>query len=496
MLKSSNLPRLATLLCLVMLACLFLTLATRSVWVDEAMLLKAVMELKTPADFFQPLGYYDQAEPLLASVFFKAMISLFHYDIQPLRLAVLVVSCLLIAPMFLVFKDYRWGAAVFLLALIGHGFSTGLYLTELKHYFLEICVSFLAIFAIWKAHQRNDLYWPVGMAAVVSVMGFSTLIVSGGLLIYGFVMWLTLPRDQRTLRQLGVMFICGLVVVAAYLFMKSLTVYQLGNYDDYFASSALGALAILQKAVLGAYGKGLLLISGVANVALLFSKNRGFLFKLNLFFLGLVTVVVIGRVVGFYPATYSRHVIWLAPFSLVIASYAILEFTANPTKTFRGLGWALLVVLSLQAGKIGLSEFKGFNYEYVDNNDFYRHIAEMAPTQFLVYPDAQPSLEYYSLLDPRLNKHQYVRVYDELTQKRNATLGFADFQNDVVQLLRHRPATDFSVLVSHINLDTDVTGRGKVLEAEISRLNCTYTSYFYVYNAQLIRVHCPMDAQL
>lgn len=34
------------------------------------------------------------------------------------------------------------------------------------------------------------------------------------------------------------------------------------------------------------------------------------------------------------------------------------------------------------------------------------------------------------------------------------------------------------------------------LEAEISRLNCTYTSYFYVYNAQLIRVHCPLDAQL
>jgi hypothetical protein len=145
---------------------------------------------------------------------------------------------------------------------------------------------------------------------------------------------------------------------------------------------------------------------------------------------------------------------------------------------------------------MGFNELKGVNYEYVDNNDFYRYIADMEPTQFLVYPDAQPSLEYYSLLEPRLNKHQYVRVYDELTQKRDPMLGKAEYEDSIVQLLRHRPATDFSVLVSHVNLDTDITGRGKALVAEINRLNCTYTSYFYVYNAELIRVHCPMDAQL
>ncbi|WP_297842809.1 hypothetical protein [Pseudomonas sp.] len=496
MLRSSNLPRIALLLCVVMLACLFLTLATRSVWVDEAMVLKAVIELKTPAEFFKPLAYYDQAEPMLASLFFKAILSLFHYNIEPLRLAVLVVSCLLISPMFLVFKRYRWGAVVFLLALIGHGFSTGMFVTELKHYFLEVCVSYLAIFAIWKAQERNNLYWPVIMAAVVSFMGFSTIMVSGGLLIYGCVMFVTQPRDETAIRKLSAFVVCGLVVGVAYLFMKSLTVYQLGNYDDYFASSAMGSLAILGHAVLGAYGKALLVISGIANIALLFSKNRGFLFKLNLFFLGLLCVVVVGRVVGFYPATYPRHVIWLAPFSLVIASYAILEFTANPTKTIKVLGWAMLMLLSLQAAKMGFNEFKGVNYEYVDNNDFYRHIADMEPTQFLVYPDAQPSLEYYSLLEPRLNKHQYVRVYDELTQKRDPTQGKVEYEDSIVQLLRHRPATDFSVLVSHVNLDTDITGRGKALVAEINRLNCTYTSYFYVYNAELIRVHCPMDAQL
>jgi hypothetical protein len=495
MLKSFNLPKLGVLLGLAVLASVFMTLATRSVWVDEAMLLKDIIELKSPGEFFKPLPYYDQAEPVLASLFFKAIISIFHYNITPLRLSVLALSCLLIAPMFLVFRQYRWGAAVFVLALIGHGFSTGLFLTELKHYFLEVSVSFLAIFALWKAEERGNLYWPIAMAALLSVMGFSTVMVCGGLLIYAFLCFVTGPR-AATDKPLILAFIgASAVVGGSYLYMKYLTTYQLGNYDDYLATSALGSLSILGSALLGAYGKALLIVSGAANIALLFSQKSRFLGRLNLFFLGLVLVVVVGRVVGFYPATYPRHLIWLVPFSLVIASCAVLEFTSSPARPIKGLGWALLLLMALQAGKIGLNEFKGKNYEYVDNNSLYQHLAEMEPTDFLVHPDAQPAMEYYALLDERLSKHRFIRVYDETTKQRDPSQGRMEYQNDVAELLRHRPATDFSVLVSHANLDTDISGRSQVFEAEINRLNCTYTSYFYVYNAQLIRVHCPMDAQ-
>lgn len=494
--KSSNLPRVALALALALLASVFMTLATRSVWVDEAMLLKDIIELHSPAEFFKPLPYYDQAEPVLASLFFKGAISLFHYNIESLRLSVLTLSCLLIAPMFLVFRQYRWGAVVFLIALIGHSFSLGLFLTELKHYFLEVSVSFLAIVALWKAEQDDNLYWPIVMAAVVSVLGFSTLIVSGALLVYAFQRFVRRPWDARGKTTLAALVVAGLVTVAAYGYMKYLTVYQLGNYDDYQATSALGALDVLREAILGAYGKALLVVSGVANIALLFSKKRDFAFTLNLFFLGILLVVIVGRIVGFYPATYPRHVIWLVPLSMVIACCAILQFTTANARTVKLLGWALFAVLGLQAGKAGYNDLKGVNYEYVDNNALYDYVAQMPPTEFLVYPDAQASLEYYELLDQRLQKHQYVRVYDEITKRRDPSLGKAEYEASLVELLRQRPAKDFSVLVSHVNLDKDITGRGKALEDQISRLNCTYTSYFYVYNAQLIRVHCPLDAQL
>ncbi|MFJ3484558.1 hypothetical protein ACIPL1_14420 [Pseudomonas sp. NPDC090202] len=494
--KSSSLPRVATALALAMLASLFLTLATRSVWVDEAMLLKDIIALDSAGEFFRPLPYYDQAEPVLASLFFKAIISLFHYDIEPLRLSVLALSCLLIAPTVLTLRRYRWGVALFLLILIGHSFSMGLFLTELKHYFLEVSVSFLAIFALWQADEHDNLYWPIGMAALISVLGFSTLIVSGALLIYACLLFSRRPRDVRSKPTVIAWFASALTIVAAYAFMKYLAQFQLTNYDDYHASSALAALAMLKEAVLGAYGKALLIVSGVANLALLLRRQRDFLFRLNLFFLGIALVVVAGRIIGFYPVSYPRHVIWLAPFSMVIACCAILEFIPAPSRAVRLLGWALLTVLTLQAGKAVYNNVKGVNYAYVDNNALYQYVAELPPTEFLVYPDAVPSLEFYSLIDQRLSKHHYTWIYDETTKRRDPAQGRAEYQASLTELLQQRPASDFSMLVSHINLDTDTSERGIALKEEINRLNCTYTSYFYVYNAQLIRVHCPLGAQL
>jgi hypothetical protein len=498
--KSFDLSRLNPTLVLpvavAVLASLFLTLATRSIWIDEAMLLKDIIELRSPEEFFKPLPYYDQAEPVLASLFFKAIMLLFHYNIAPLRLSVLALSCVLIAPVFAVFRPYRWGALVFVLALIGHSFSMGLFLTELKHYFLEVSVSFLAITALWRSSEQDNLHWPIGMAAAISVLGFSTLIVSGALLMYAVVRHASQPRNEREASTVVAIAGAALVVVVAYAYMKYLTVFQLGNYDDYYKTTALGSLGVLKEAILGAYGKALLITSGVASVVLLFTHKSGFVCRLNLFFIGILLIVLVGRIAGFYPATYPRHVIWLAPFSMVIACLGVLEFTASPARPLKVLGWVLLSLMALQAGKACYNNLRGVNYEYVDNNALYEHIAQMPPTEFLVYPDAQPSLEYYSLLDQRLSKHQYVRVNDEATRMRDPKMGKVEYLDSLAELLRQRPSKDFSVLVSHVNLDKDISGRGKALEAEISRLNCTYTSYFYVYNAQLIRVHCPLDAQL
>lgn len=491
--KFFDLPSVCTGVALLLLASIFLTLASRSVWLDEAMLLKNIIEVNTLNGFMTPLPYYDQAEPVPASFFFKAVMAIFNYDIKPLRLSVLAASVLMILPVSLLYKQYKWGLFVFLVAVIGNTFSSGFHVTELKYYFLEVSGSFLAIFAIWEAEEHKNIFWALLIAAVISAIGFSTLIVSGGLLGYAFLWFLTnseRPRRNATI----VAFLCSTACIAfSYFYMKHLTIYQLTNYAEYGEKSFSVSISTLGNAILGAYGKALLITSCLSSIALFTFSNRGFIFRLNLFFCALVLVVVAGKIFGFYPATYPRHVIWLIPFSLVISSCAILEFTSSPLKTFKVLGWTLFIILAFQAGKAGYKNFTGDNYEYTANNSLYEYLAGMEASNILVYPDAQPSLEYYLLLDNRLNKHHFISVLDETTQTRDPSMEKQIVSELIRTLFERRPAGQFYLLLSHMDRHDDETGYAAVVESEISKFDCHYTSVLYVHNAELLRMRCGVN---
>lgn len=62
--KYFDLPTLCTGIALLFLVSICLSLASRSVWIDEAMLLKNIIEVNTLNGFITPLPYYDQAEPV------------------------------------------------------------------------------------------------------------------------------------------------------------------------------------------------------------------------------------------------------------------------------------------------------------------------------------------------------------------------------------------------------------------------------------------------
>ncbi|WP_397448296.1 hypothetical protein [Pseudomonas sp. NA-150] len=454
------------------------------------MLLKNIIAIKAPAEFIAPLPYYDQAEPVVASLFLKMIMTVFHYDIRSLRFSVLTASVVMFLPMCLLYKKYRWGLFVLLIALIGNSFSMGFQVTELKHYFLEVSASFLAILAIWKAEETRHMAWLIVGAAVVSVLGFSTLLVSGGLLGYA-VWWFLTRRDDPQWRINGLLFVCALLIVGfSYGDMKHLTVYQLGNYSQYKNSSFSQALAVLSDALLGAYGKALLVISIVSSAALWVFNDRGFIFKLNVFFCALLLVVVAGKVLGFYPVTYPRHVIWLVPFSLVISSLATLEFTASPSKTFKVLGWLLFTLLSLQAMKACYKNAQGDNYEFTDNAALYGYIAQMPTETILVHPNAQPSLEFYRLRDPQLSHQHFIVARDEQTKVRAPAMEGEELRGWIDDLFRQRPAGPFYFLTSHLNLQAGETGQGVVLESEIRRFNCTYSAAFAVNDAQLLLMNC------
>ena len=490
MTKYFDLPRVCTLLALLVLASIFLTLASRSVWLDEAMLLKNIIAIDNPADFAAPLPYYDQAEPVLASVFFKAMTAVFHYDIRALRLSVLGLSLLLVAPVALLFRQQRWGLFVFLVALIGNSFSTGFHFTELKFYFLEMSGSFLAILAIREAEEHQDIYWTLLVAALVSLLGFSTLIIAGGLLAYACLWFVTRDDGRQRGYKIGGFLLASACVALSYLYMKYLTMYQLGNYNSYAASSHLDALKDVVRALLGAYGKALMTVSVVASLALLRYGQRDYLYRVNQFFCALVVVVLVGKVAGFYPAVYPRHVIWLVPLSLVISTFAIVRFSASPRLGLKVLGWALFAVLGLQAAKACYNNLEGENYQYTDNNRLYQYISGMPPSDILVHPNAEPSLEYYRLIDPGLNQQRFITSLDESTHRRDPDQEMVAMAADVDRLFAERPADSVYFLTSHLDLQPGETGVGNLMQRALDRYHCSYTSVLSVTDAELLHLNC------
>lgn len=482
--------KLFTLLALLVLASIFMTLSARSVWMDEAMLLKNIIEINNPADFAAPLPYYDQAEPVLASVFFKAVMAVFHYDIRALRLSVLTLSLLLVAPVALLFRQHRWGLFVFLVALIGNSFSTGFHFTELKFYFLEMSGSFLAILAIREAEERHDIYWVLLVAGLISLLGFSTLIIAGGLLVYAGV-WYVIRDDgsQRAYKIGGFLLACAYVALS-YLHMKYMTSYQLSNYSTYASAGHLDALKSVMRALLGAYGKALMIVSVVSSLMLLVFGRRGYLYSVNLFFCTLVLVVLAGKVMGFYPATYPRHVIWLVPMSLVISTFAILEFTQGVSTSLKVVGWVLFTLLALQAGKACYNNLGGENYQYTDNNRLYQYISGMAPDTILVHPNAQPSLEYYRLLDPGLARQHFLTTNDEITRRRDPSQQTATLTSDLDQLIARRPSDSVYFLTSHLDLQPGEVGVGNTLQSVFDKYHCDYNSVLSVTDAELLHLNC------
>ncbi len=488
--------RLCAALAFVLAVSILLSTVPRSVWMDEAMLLKNLIEIQDLAALANPLPFYDQAQPLLVSIYFKLSADLFAYESVPLRYSLLVLTALMIAPAFYMLRRYEWGAFVFLLALIANAYSVGLYFTEIKHYFFEIAGSFMAVYAIWQVEHRREPYWAIATAALVSLVGFSTLLLSGGLVLYALG-WMLANQNMRISRsQMLGMALVSLVMLTAYLHMKHMTLFQINNYPVYRHGGPIQAIRALIDATRGAYGKSLI-VCAIASLALWFHRPRGFAFRLNLFLCLLAGLVLAGRLSGHYPVVYARHVVWLVPISLVVTTLAILGFISGPSRRFRLLGWLMLGLLAAQAGWVTHRYAVQQSVDITENNRLYEHLAQLEPTHVLVYPHAEASLEYYRKRVPELARHQYLGLREFRSEMRDASTADLDFDTSLVQLFDERPTTDFDLLISHLDVDSpdEIPHRRTLaLEAGMRKAGCSAETLLTGKAVRLLQLHCPAPA--
>jgi hypothetical protein len=470
-------------------------MTSRSVWVDEATLLKNMFEAESLSQFIQPLQHYNQAQPLLASVFYKSIVTYVSEDFRHIRLFISPIFLIFIFNLNSIVKDSALRQAVLFLVVFANVYNLGFYFTEIKHYSLEILSSSLMLYGLHLYYKTHRLIAPAAIVIASLPLGFSTLIP--GVIILSYI-FLTEYRKKILIRSKHLigMILCSIFVIGiTYLHMTILTVYQIGNYETYMSKGLFNDLIKLIVTVTRTYGFPFIIASALATIYSLKSTKNTFLFKLNIIFILITFAVLAGKLTGAYPVTSPKHLAWILPFSIVITTLAI----SNSLETYKTRAYfafallAIITVLSLSA----VSKISTNNYpELTANNQLYNYVSQLEKTVIVVHPTAQPTLQYYSMLIPALNKHKFYGRWDSKSKK-NKVENLISYNSRFARLLNSTfviPEKNYYYLLSN-SLPIEDIHNFKIneLRNKFSNSDCTYSIAFSDNRVQLLKVSCNYD---
>lgn len=482
--------QLATLLLIGLSIFVVYQMTHRSIWLDEALLLKSILNNKSFLDFINPLPYYNQAEPFTASLFFKFVTNSISDHFQIIRLSIALLLVIAITPLLSIFKKNMFGQLILMLVIFANLFTFGLYFTEIKHYAFEIFASCFMVYSIYLYDKTNKLIIAGLIISISVVIGFSTLIPA--IIILGYILLVEYKRSKRLFRK-DIVFVFGfslLMIIITYVHMKVLTVPQVSNYGVYLSKGFIGDLKKLAIAAFSAYGKSFMFIASIATIYALFTNKKLFLFKLNIIFLVIILVVFIGKLTGVYPVVGGRHLVWLLPFSIVITTLAIVD-SLKEGKSHKYVGYLLTIGLLIQSLNVGYKVYNKKLPEFAANNNLYKYVANMDKSTIVLFPLAQPSFEYYSKIMPNLKKHKYYGLWDSKTKQVDllAEKGFSMLFSDTFSI----PNREFYYLISHlgdINVINHTHYRAILLRKKFKEENCSYSSIFRDNGVQILKVIC------
>ncbi|MGL4999098.1 MAG: hypothetical protein ACRC5T_09045 [Cetobacterium sp.] len=462
-----------------------LKLCQRSVWVDEGMLLKSLLNIEKYSDFFRPLPYYDQAQPVLASFVMKLIIALISKNYFYIRISYfLFLTLSLFFFHYSIKSDFKKNNKIISLLIAGASISIwGFYFTEIKHYALEMLASFFLVGILYYYHKTENEIKTLFFLIATLPLGFSNIIPTG--IMFGYVSLVILYKNRKfSLKYIIISILLFFIMLIIYFHMKYLTIYQLNNYDVYFSKGLIFDIKELIISVVGAYGKGIFLISAFSSLVAFFSDKKSFLFKLNLYFIITSIIILILKTLGIYPVVYSRHIVWIVPFSLVIINLT-LDFLKEKKNNFTKIIFYFLIIL------LTLLFFRNFNrkIEYTDNNNLYLNVSKLKPSNIVVLPNSQPSLEYYLEIYPELKKHNFIYSDRSISQKKELNKDYFSIYLDKNFKLNN--FNEFYLLNSHITslLDKKLSERAEMVVKYLTDNNYIYEIVFTSNNVELLKIN-------
>ncbi len=477
---------------------IFYKMTGRSIWIDEGMLLKSIFA-NSLLDFVNPLPYYDQAQPLLVSIAHK-LVTLVSIEFQIIR-AILLILCLIPIVFFAtkISKNEKINSFLISLVLFSTILTVGFYLTEIKHYSFEIMATFGMIYFVNNFFNEKSSYFTTAiLVSLIATIGFSSIIPACMVIFY--ISFFKLYKEKTnffTKKNIFGVLLSLVLIAITYLHMKHLTIFQIANHDVYLSKGIFGDVKSLAGAAGSAYGIVFMLVSAFSSIAVLFFSNRkSFLFHLNNIFLLTVGIVTLAKLVGAYPVISDRHIVWIVPFSIFIVALFLNDIYQEKNKRMQMLFVLLLIALFIQASNIVYKSFTTELRERTANNLLYEFVGNLKQTTIIVYPHANPSLEYYLKIDKNLQKHQYFGLQENLSQLKDLNFSKERFFKLIDDSLLVIPKNSFYYLISHlqpIDEKNEVewqSWRSDYLLLKFEKLGCQFKSIFKKNGVQVLEMEC------
>ena len=478
----------------------------RSIWVDEGMLLKNITESVKWADYFMPLPHYDQAQPMPISWFHHMIVHKISPHTETLRLATFIACLIISSPIAYVLSKEKIESTFVSLLFLAFSLSMTFYLTEIKHYAFEIAASFFMLAILYLKWARKINFALAALLILLTAnIGFSTYIAAAALL-------LTIVVDEITnkaynflnVTSMLALFIAGAISIAAIVHMNSILAYQIDNFDAYYSKGFWKDTYALIRSSAGAHGVLLTIATAISVVLGLLAKRSSFFFQLTFAFLTTVVLVVIGKLVGLYPASASRHLMWLTPFSFVLILLAINNLIANKKNKSYFVSVAMMAIITIQAAYVLFRVFIVEDIEIANNKYLYNSLAELPPANVVVFPYAQPTLEYYRVLLKNLGKHDFIGLENTISSKKDPSKSFERTRSRIDAVASKFPGGKFYYIISHQNpLFVRNKGnrmaldqwRGEYTEMSIEKSGCSYKEVLKDIKVQLLEIECKPSQQ-
>lgn len=413
--------------CALLLAFLSAYAVTRPLWIDEAMAM-VNYPLSSVRALFEPLPLYSQAAPPFFNLICSVLVGFDPAVGRGILLAAIVLS--VVGSVAVVYRDVIAVAAA-LLAVVALPDLIPM-ASEFKYYGLEMVG--MAVTLAWLL--RKDPAEPISLSDVVVLacailLGISTLVfVPLALATILVLRW----RTSFVLHLREMVFLLGFLalMLVYYLCVRHATSIQIGTYTDVYQQGGIRSVARFFRFILlnsGLFFLPFLLIAAVVT-ALNWRDER----SIRLITYGaLVSIVFSGLIlIGLYPLSATRHVIWINGILVFIAANGAFLMMRSPLRGTWGsrvatAGIVACIVAALLGPARTLTSAHGFMH--TDNDSAIAFLLDNPGQPVGIWSNGQPIIELYEKRFPALRQMRFFGVVNNESRPLPAWLAGLDVAN-------------------------------------------------------------------